>query len=436
MAVLAPDVMDEEQVEAATPASSRRDRLAIPSLVTATTISNIGNNLTALAIPWFVLVTTGSAARTGVVAAAVALAVLLGGFFGGTITDRQGFKRVSIASDVASGFFVALVPTFYYLGILHFWVLLVLTFMASLLDAPGWSARRSMLPDLAARTATPLERANSILEVAQSAASFVGPLLAGVLIAAMSVASVLYLDTASFAFSAALIGLAIYLPHARASRILPGEKPPSLFRESTEGVRFAMGQPLVRSMMFVGVIANFLFTPMFGVAIPVYAKRTFDDPRAFGLLIGGFGIGAVLGVVAYGAIGTRVRRYPIFISGIIFGAACLWLLPSTPYLAVSIIGAIGMGIGLGPVNVITMTVIQEIVPRDLLGRVMGSLGAMTQIAAPIGLLIAGVAIEWLGVKPIMYFCATVFTLLIAAAVMMPAFRQLERGALTAENGEG
>ena len=119
---------------------SRRDRLAIPALVGATTISNIGNNLTALAAPWFVLVTTGSAARTGVVAAAVAVATMLGGFFGGAVVDRIGFKRASIISDLASGFFVALIPTFYYLDMLSFPLLVTLVFLASL------STRRVGLP--------------------------------------------------------------------------------------------------------------------------------------------------------------------------------------------------------------------------------------------------------------------------------------------------
>ena len=187
-------------------------------------------------------------------------------------------------------------------------------------------------------------------------------------------------------------------------------------------------RPLLRAMVLVGVLANLIFTPFFGVAIPVYVKRTWDDPRALGLLAAGFGIGALVGVVTYGALGPRVPRYPVFVAGIVLGALAVWLIPATTYLPISVLGAVAMGLGLGPINIISMTVIQEIVPEELLGRVMGALGATSNVAAPVGLLIAGIAIEFLGVRPVMFFCAGAFTLLIAAAMTFPVFREVERGA--------
>ncbi|RIK43425.1 MAG: hypothetical protein DCC58_09610 [Chloroflexi bacterium] len=407
------------------PQPSRRDRLAIPLLVLGMAVSNIGNNLTAIAAPWFVLVTTGSASRTGVVAATVAFATMLGGFFGGTVVDRIGFKRASIISDLASGFFIALIPTFYYLDMLTFSLLVFLVFMASLLDAPGWSARRSMLPELSRRVGQPLERSNSIVEIAHSGASFVGPLLGGVLITAMSVASVLYLDTLGFLISAGIIAVAITMPHTRTAPAADAKKQ-SIFHESTEGLRFMTREPLLRAMITVSLFANVVFTPLFGVAVPVYAKRVFDDPRALGVLIASFGVGALIGVLLYGAIGPRVRRYPVFVGGIVLGAASLWLLPATPHLLVSVLGTTAMGIGLGPTNVMVMTVLQEIVPEGLLGRVTGSLGAMSQMAAPLGLLLAGVAIDWFGVRPVMFFGAAMFSLIVAATISMPVFRRIER----------
>ncbi len=425
-------LVDEEAPP--THSTRRRDRLAIPLLVTATGISNAGNNITAIAIPWFVLVTTGSAARTGVVAAAVAVATTLGGFFGGTFVDRIGFKRSSIVSDLSSGFFVALVPTLYYFDLLGFGALIGLTFMATLLDAPGWSARRSMLPELSGRVGTPLERSNGLMEIAQSGASFVGPLLAGVLISALSAAAVLYLDTASFLVSALIVALAISLPRARRSAHDEATGARSFFHESAEGVRFMARNPLLRAMMVVGVLANLFLTPLLGVAIPVFAKQTFDDARAFGLMVAGFGIGAVAGVVGYSAIGPRVRRYPVFVGGILLGAAALFLLPATTYLWVSIVGTVLMGLGLGPINVITMTVVQEIVPEGLLGRVSGTLGALSQLAVPVGMLLSGVAIEWFGVRPVFYSVAVLFALLIVVAVCLPIFRQIERSSTALAQG--
>ncbi|MDQ4045655.1 MAG: hypothetical protein M3173_09445, partial [Chloroflexota bacterium] len=77
----------------AVPSPSRRDRMGVPALVLATLISGTGNYLTAIAIPWFVYVTTGSAARTGLVAFAGLAPVFVAGLAGGLAIDRLGFKR-------------------------------------------------------------------------------------------------------------------------------------------------------------------------------------------------------------------------------------------------------------------------------------------------------------------------------------------------------
>ncbi|HBY46483.1 MAG TPA: MFS transporter, partial [Chloroflexi bacterium] len=129
----------------------------------------------ALVIPWFVYVTTGSAARTGLVAFASLLPVVLAGMAGGLIVDRVGFKHASVVSDILSGVTVAIIPTLHLLGLLRFWQLLILVFIGALLDIPGSAARQSMIPRLAARSGASLETANAGMQVASSVAMIAGP---------------------------------------------------------------------------------------------------------------------------------------------------------------------------------------------------------------------------------------------------------------------
>ncbi len=142
-----------EQSEASPPSAA--DRLAIPALVTATTISNLGNGITSLAIPWFVLVTTGSPARTGIAGALVVLANVLSSMLGGAVVDRLGHKRASIFSDLLSGMTVAIIPTLHFLDVLQFWHLLVLIFAGAVFDAPGSVARTALIPRLARQAKMP-----------------------------------------------------------------------------------------------------------------------------------------------------------------------------------------------------------------------------------------------------------------------------------------
>jgi MFS family permease len=80
-------------------------RLPIFALLGANAISWVGNIMTSVAVPWFVLVTTGSAARTGLTGAAIGVGTVLAAFFGGPVVDRLGFKRTSVLADhpVAQG---------------------------------------------------------------------------------------------------------------------------------------------------------------------------------------------------------------------------------------------------------------------------------------------------------------------------------------------
>ena len=103
-----------------------RRRAPILALLAANAVSETGNVLAFVAIPWFVLQTTGSAARMGVAGGAFLLAAVVAGVFGGPVVDRMCFKRASIVADLAGAATVALIPLLYHTVGLLFWQLLAL----------------------------------------------------------------------------------------------------------------------------------------------------------------------------------------------------------------------------------------------------------------------------------------------------------------------
>ena len=113
-----------------------------------------------VALPWFVLETTGSAARTGIVSGALALGAVIPAVLGGPLVDRLGFKRSSVLADLASAAVVAAVPLLHLAGVLQFWQLVVLVFVLSSVNAQGDTARYALVPFLADRARMPIERAN------------------------------------------------------------------------------------------------------------------------------------------------------------------------------------------------------------------------------------------------------------------------------------
>ncbi len=400
----------------------RRDRLAIPLLVLASGISQTGNALTALVIPWFVYVTTGSAARTGLVAFFSLLPVVLAGVAGGLIVDRVGFKRASVVSDVLSGVTVAVIPTLHLAGLLEFWHLLVLVFAGALLDIPGSAARQSMIPGLATRAGVSLESANAGMQMANAAAMIVGPLAAGLLMSVAGATSVLYVDAASFAVSALVIGLLVPWRRAAEASMAAAPAGEGMVREALAGARLIVRDRFLAAIVRLSVVANFLFSALFAVALPVYAKEVFDDPRVLGLIIAGFGGGSLVGTIAYGILGARIPRATLLLGGITMMAAGLWVLPWSSVVVVSALGAASIGLANGPLNATMMVILQERVPEHLLGRVYSSLMAIIQLASPVGVVVAGLLLDSIEVTLVMAGIAAAFTLIAVSAVLNPEIR--------------
>src|SRR5919107_1184313 len=189
--------------------TSPAQRLPVLALLSANAVSITGNAMADVAIPWFVLETTGSAAKTGFTFAVIGLSKVLTAFFGGPIVDHIGYKRCSVSTDILSGVAVALVPLLYATGRLEFWLLLVLVFSGSFIDVPGATARQSMLPGLADGARMPRERANSTYVAVWRVSDFLGPPLGGVLVALIGATGVLWINASTFAVSAAVILLGI-----------------------------------------------------------------------------------------------------------------------------------------------------------------------------------------------------------------------------------
>ena len=390
----------------------------------ANLISLVGNNLTLIAVPWFVLETTGSAFQTGLVAFFTALPAILAAFFGGTLVDRFGQKRMSIFSDLASGITVLLIPLLYASVGLQFWQLLLLVFLSALLDGPGNTARQALLPELAEAAHLPLEKANAAQQAIQRAGILIGPALAGFLIVWLGSSNVLWLDAASFAVSAGLFALAV--PSAR-PRVKPESRYLNLLKE---GWQFVRRDRLIMAVCITIAITNLLDTPLFAVVLPVYAEQVYGQATALGLLISGFGAGALIGSLLFGLVIFRASRRITFVVAFIIVGLPFWVLSSTPPLYLALLALFCGGMAAGQLNPLIMTIVQERTPPDLRGRVFGIITALALIAAPLGMVVAGFLTEWLGVIIVLLLIAFIYLLVTLSQVFNPAWRQMNQTAVT------
>lgn len=388
------------------------------ALLTGEAVSSLGSQMTFLALPWFVLVTTGSAARMGVVLAAELAPVALLGIPSGGVIARYGARRTMMVADLCRAPVLAAVPFLHSLGMLDFWVLIVLVALVGVFIAPSFAAQRLVLPELVGEDETVVAQANAVFEGVLRATGLLGPVSAGLLISAFGAPAVLYADAASFVFAFVMLWL-----------FVPQHPPKAATAESRgvlAGVRFIRGDHLLLVVAGTSLVIN-MFAQMLVAALPVLAYEDFDgNPRVAGAFFAAFGVGAVVGSVL--AVRLVPRFDPIRLGAAAFAAMTmpLWLLV-LPLQAAGVVLVLAVSALFGPlINAPLIGVITMRTPEVLRPKVMTAVITAAMLASPIGLLIAGPLLEWLGPRSVFLLvaCGETLTVIPFAAF---AFRRAPAG---------
>ena len=299
-----------------------RDR-SILALVGAEVVSQIGSQMSALALPWFVLVTTGSATKMGLVFAAELLPVAVLGIPSGAVVQKLGARSSMLLADLVRAPLVALVPLLHELGALSFGILLAIAGAHGLFSTAYFTCQRLILPEVVGENEQLIAQANSVIEGATSVTQFLGPALAGVFIAWLGAANVLWLDAASYLVSF-LIVLAFVRVHGKTPQ---GEEARGIWA----GLRYVRRDRLVAQASLSSLVYGFLFR-ILTASFPVLAFEQYDrNPRVAGWLAAWFGVGAVAGSAAAYRLVTQVAPMRLAALAAIGIAAPLWLLvPHVP----------------------------------------------------------------------------------------------------------
>lgn len=402
---------------------AKRRRVPLYVLYTTSLISATGDAMAAIAIPWFVLQTTGSATQTGIAAFFSLAPIVIGMVFGGTLVDRTGYKRASVVADLASGVTMLLIPVLYSTVGLAFWQLLALVFLGNLLDAPGRSARSAMLPELAKAADVTLDRATSMNELVARATQMLGPPLAGILIGLLGPLAVLGLNAGTFLVSA--LGVLFFIPQQLITIEKTDEAATSYWQDLRAGFQFIRADTLFVMLIVVVMITNMIDAAVAGVVLPVYVEAVYNDALSLGLIVGVFGVGAVVGTLLYSWRGARFSRRRLFTFGFIFvGVRFLFYLLLPPLWAMLLYMFI-VGLAVGPLNPIVTTIGYERIPGEMRARVFGLFAAGVLVAMPLGALLAGYLLEWIGMSWTLVLCTVAYVLATTSLLINPNAAELD-----------
>lgn len=371
------------------------------------TISNLGSSITLFALPLLVYKISGSALNLGISSAANMLPYLLFGLILGAWTDRVNRKRMMILTDISRAVVIATIPLAALFGWLSVWWIYAVGFVHSTLTICFESGQFAAIPSLV--EGDDLVTANGRIQASYSAASILGPVLAGVMVAFIPLAFLMLLDAFSFIISAFSLGLITISFNRREDGLREARH---ILQDVAEGLRYVWGHPVLRNISLMMAAVNFIAATQ-GAQLILFAKVQLhaNDTQA-GLLYTAGSVGVVLLALAAGPLRKVWSFSRVALGALMLYGGFILLLAFTHSIWLALI-AEGLAQGFGILfNINTGSLRQAIVPDHLLGRVMSIAGVLAWSAIPLGAFLGGLVISYTNNIALVYAIIGVLVILI------------------------
>ncbi|MFB7915774.1 MFS transporter [Streptomyces sp. NPDC056061] len=371
-------------------------------------LSDLGDGMTVVAVAWLALALGpdgGQGALAGIAVAAYVLPGALGALVLGRWMRRLPARRLLVTDAALRALLLGAIPLAHLAGLLTPAVYVGLLGASSLLHAWGKAGKHALFSPLL--PADQRLAANSVLSTSLWSATIAGPALAGLLVGAVSPAWIIGLDAATFAVLAVRTG----------RTALPRSPLPPVTGGAQHGLRVLRRQPELLGLLLVTWVFNLVFGPV-EVALPLFVS---DGLGAGAGLLGAywaaFGIGAFIGALALGA----ARRLPLWptILGIIGGHG-IGLLPFAlaDTALPSLVGFAFAGLVYGPYAALSLTLIQDRAPADLLTTVLAARSAVLLTASPVGAAFGGFLLDRTSAPAVLVGCGVLMILTVPTGIVV------------------
>lgn len=385
------------------------------------TISRVGDGVYTIALAWWVLEHTGSAAAMGAVLVVEVVPTLLLLLVGGVVVDRLPRLRLMVVADVVRGTVVVIVAGLALTARLELWHVFIATALFGSVSAFAYPALFAAVPDLVPRD--DLSSANALLQLGTRMAGIIGPGLGAALVAVLGSGAAFALDGASFLLSGVAIAVALPLvAHDRPS----STHERGVLLQLRAGIAAVLGMPWL--WVTIGVAALSTVT----LAGPLEAALPFLVSRSLGAgveVLGMLGSVSAAGAIAAAAIvgrRKRLRHRGPFLYAAWLVAALMVLLMGLPIGVVGVACAMTIaGAALASLGLVWSDSLQELVPRELRGRVssIDQLGSSSLL--PVGFAVTGIATDQLGASAVFVLGGLLSLVIIGAGLLHPQVRGLD-----------
>lgn len=399
------------------------------------TISAIGDTFTIVALPWLVLKLTHDPFAVGLAGVMQALPRALFMFVGGAVVDRSSPRRILLISRAINCAFVAALALLVITGMVQMWEVYAISLGIGLSTAFVYPAGSSILPQLVEKNQ--LQAANGVIMGMRQFAMIVGPILAGLLVAADihafdqrfpdagGMGFAFSIDTVSFLFS--LASLWMIRVH---TDFHPPKPEGGVLADVWKGLKGVWDDIQLRSFIsYVAIVSLFVGGPV-GVGLPVLADERLHSAAAFGTLMTCYGLGMLLGNglsilvmrLAKGHLGITILSMDT-LAGLLFASMALVSATWSGSLLLAVVGCFA-----GIAQVALMSWIQSRVPQAMMGRTMSVLFFTFLGVGPLSGVIAGFLLKYITLAQLFGGAGLSLSIIALLCLTRPALRTISLAA--------
>ena len=383
--------------------------------------SALGNSIVMITIPWLILEETGSPAFAGLVAAISALPGLFISPIGGWLVDHIGRRTVSIGADLLSAMAVVAFPIVALTSGLSSTSIFIIAVIGAIFDPAGYTARKTLLADVAKASDIELDRLNGIHDGFLGVAWIFGPAVGAGLISTVGAVNSFWVAGGILIFAAMTIAFLRVGNLGQDARDLAEEMGEVSNKSIRVGFQVLWNDKLLRTITISILIIAAVYLPTETVVLSTYFEDL-DKPASFGIVISALATGSAFGSFGYGWISARLSRRNLVRTSFIGITISIIPMAFLPALPILIVAGFFLGLSWGPFTPLVSTLIQQRVPADQQGRVFGVQMAVFYAAPSLGMVAAGISVESFGVSTTYIVLATILSVTSILALLTKSLR--------------
>lgn len=392
----------------------------------ANALSGLSNAIAIITVPWLIFERTGSATQAGIVVALSAVPGIFLSPFVGALIDHYGRKRVSIGSDLLSALSVMMFPIWDSLFGLTFASIATFAVLGAAFDPAGYTARKSLIPDVAKASNTSMDKLNSWHEAVFSGGWALGPAIGAIAISLVGAANSMWIVFVAFILAIILISMLhvgdLGLEHRE--EINDQEK---FWSSTLRGLQVLKSDKAMYYLTISIVFLAMVYLPTESIILPKYFSDI-DDPRGLGFVLSSMAAGGIATTLAYPKLVKHFKKRSIVIGAL--AATSLAMIPMTffPPIGLFVLAGFFLGLGWGPMNPLMNSMVQQRVAPHIQGRVFGVQTSLFYASGPIGMFVTGVSVDAFGVRPVYIAAVSILIVFQLFIMFLPDLHDLDREA--------